>query len=202
MPILKLSERPKAASFPIIESRVPKTEELVVLSKPLLDTTITLGEMLNDCSAKWAIGGDVAEVISGVNVEPDHVTVLTTKDGCDEISRKLAKYQIEPPRIVERKLDRNAEIDFKSHQVWIKSYNSQFDIQGSKLDVDGNLQIKVGDWDWGDPLEFEPDYVHVVNVKIPIVPLKLKTELYSGLGWMDRAQKIHEAVIRSRHKFG
>ena len=158
--------------------------------------------MLKDCAAKWAIGGDVSEVISGVNVQADHITILTTKEGCDEISRKLAKYQIEPPRLAERKLPRNANIDFKTYPVTVKSYNSRFDINGSKLEVDGNLQIKVGDWEWGDPIEFEPDYVHVVNVKVPIVPLELKNELYTGLGWMDRAKKIHEAVIRSRHKFG
>jgi hypothetical protein len=60
----------------------------------------------------------------------------------------------------------------------------------------------VGDWDWGDPIEFEPDYVNVVGVNVPIVPLKLKSELYTGLGWTDRAAKIHEAVMRSRHMFG
>ena len=202
MPALRLSDKPKTTPILVIESRIPKTDELIVLSKPLLDATITLGEMLKDCNAKWAIGGDVAEVISGVNVEADRITILTTKEGCDEITRKLAKYQIGPPRILERMLARNADIDLKSYPVWVKSYNSRFDIQGSKLDVDGDLQIKVGDWDWGDPLEFEPDYVHVVNVKVPIVPLKLKNEMYTGLGWMDRAKKIHEAVIRSRHRFG
>jgi hypothetical protein len=202
MPVLKLSEKPRAMSVPIIESRIPKIDELIVLSKPLLDTTITLGEKLKDCAAKWAIGGDVAEVISGVNVEPDAITILTTKEGCNEISGKLANYQIEPPGLAERKLSRNAEIDLKSYPVHVRSYNSQFDINGSKLVVHGDLQIKVGDWDWGDPLDFDPDYVHVVNVKVPIISLKLKNELYTGLGWIDRSKKIHEAVVRSRHKFG
>jgi hypothetical protein len=79
---------------------------------------------------------------------------------------------------------------------------SRFDIGGSRLDVHGELQIKVGNWDWGDPLDFEPDHVYVVGVKVPIVPLKMKSELYTGLGWDDRARKIHEAVVRSRHMFG
>jgi len=30
----------------------------------------------------------------------------------------------------------------------------------------------------------------------------MKNELYTGLGWTDRARKIHEAVMRSRHMFG
>jgi hypothetical protein len=202
MPALRLSDKPKSISVPVIESRIPKPEELVVLSKPFLDATIVIGTALSDCASKWAVGGDVAEVISGVNVTPDHISVLTTKNGCDEIVRKLAKYQLEPTRQVERQLERDAKIDLKPYNIRIRSYTSRFDIGGTRLDVHGELQIKVGDWDWGDPLDFEPDHVYVVGVKVPIVPLKMKSELYTGLGWIDRATKIHEAVRRSRHMFG
>jgi len=202
MPALRLSDKPKPIDLPQIQSRIPKPEELVVLSKPLLDATIIIGRALMDCKNKWAIGGDVAEVISGVNVQPNHIAILSTKDGCDEVARKLVKYQVEPPHVVERELDREASVDLKLHKVWIRSYMSRFDVEGSVLDVHGNLQIKVGGWDWGDPLDFDPDYVYVLGVKMPIVPLKMKSELYSGLGWTDRAIKIHEAVMRSRHMFG
>ena len=188
--------------MPLIESRIPKPEELVVLSKPLLDATIVIGKALEHCNNKWAIGGDVSEVISGVNVQPNHIAILTTAAGCDEITNKLAKYLVQPPNRVEKELEREATIDLKPYKVRIKSYTSMFNIEGSQLEVHGELQIRVGDWDWGDPLEFEPDYVYVVGVKVPIVPLKMKAELYTGLGWMDRATKIHQAVMRSRHMFG
>jgi hypothetical protein len=202
MPALRLSDKPKAVSMPQIESRIPKPEELAVLNKPLLDATIMIGRALIDCTNKWAVGGDVGEVISGVNVQPNHIAILTTVEGCDEIGRKLAKFQIESPHTNERELERDAEVDLKLLKVRIKSYAARFDIEGSRLDVHGDLRIKVGDWDWGDSLDFDPDYVYVVGVKVPIVPLKMKSELYTGLGWMDRASKIHEAVMRSRHMFG
>src|SRR2546425_10650094 len=111
MPALRLSDKPKPIDLPQIQSRIPKPEELVVLSKPLLDATIIIGRALMDCKNKWAIGGDVAEVISGVNVQPKHIAILSTKDGCDEIARKLAEYQVEPPRTVERGLARDAGVD-------------------------------------------------------------------------------------------
>ncbi|TMI17631.1 hypothetical protein E6H32_08350 [Candidatus Bathyarchaeota archaeon] len=202
MPALRLSEKPKPIDLLQIQSRIPKPEELVVLSKPLLDATIIIGKALMDCENKWAVGGDVAEVISGVNVQPNHITILSTKDGCEEVARKLVKYQVEPPHDVESELARDAIVDLKPHKVRIKSYSSRFDVEGSQLNVHGNLRIKVGEWDWGDPLDFDPDYVYVLGVKMPIVPLKMKSELYSGLGWTDRAIKIHEAVMRSRHMFG
>ena len=34
---------------------------------------------------------------------------------------------------------------------------------------------------------------------MPVVPLRLKTELYIGLGWMDRVKKINEAMVRRHH---
>jgi hypothetical protein len=202
MPALRLSDKPNPIPLPQIESRIPKPEELVVLSKPLLDATIIIGQRLLDCTNKWAIAGDVGEVISGVNVQPDHISILTTREGCDEITRKLAAYQVEPPHLVERELEREARVDLSLHKVKIKSYTSRMSVDGSRLDIHGDLQIKVGNWEWGDPLDFEPDYVYVVGVKVPIIPLKMKSELYTGLGWTDRAAKIHEAVIRSRHMFG
>jgi hypothetical protein len=202
MPALRLPDKAKPASPLVIESRIPKPEELVVLNKRLLDTTIFVGKALEDCPNKWAISGDVAEVISGVNVEPDRVTILTNKEGCVEISGRLAKYSIAPAAVVERRLEREASIGLKSYPVLIRSYMARFNIEGSELDVYGDLQIKVGEWDWGDPVDYEPDYVYVVGVKVPVVPLQLKSEIYGGLGWRDRATKIHEAVVRSRHKFG
>jgi aminoglycoside-2''-adenylyltransferase len=202
MPALRLPDKARLATPFVIESRIPKPEELVVLSKLLLDATITIGKKLEDCTNKWAISGDVAEVISGVNVEPDLITILTSKEGCDEISGRLAKYSIAPATVVERRLEREASIQLKSYPVMIRSYLASFNIEGSKLEVYGDLQIKVGEWDWGDPVDFDPDYVYVVGVKVPVVPLQLKSEIYNGLGWRDRATKIHEAVVRSRHKFG
>ncbi len=89
MPALRLSDKPKPLSLPQIESRIPKPDELVVLSKPLLDATITIGKTLLDCTNKWAFGGDVAEVISGVNVQANHIAILTTSEGGDELARKL-----------------------------------------------------------------------------------------------------------------
>ena len=200
MPALKVPNRPTVADIPIIESRVPRPEELVVLSKPLLEATIRIGELLRDCPAKWAFAGDLGEILFGVNVEPDHLTILTTSAGCNEISKSLTAFQTQVPRIGERQLERSAEIHLKPLPIIIKSYSSSFNIEGLKLDVHGDLQIKVGDWDWGDPIDFEPEYVYVVSVKVPAVPLELKKELYMGLGWYDRVSKIHAAMARRHHK--
>jgi hypothetical protein len=200
MPALKVPNRTKVTDIPVFESRVPKPEELVVVSKPMLEATIKVGELLKDSSTKWAFAGDLGEILFGVNVQPDHMTILTTSTGCDELSNTLAAFQTSAPRLTERQITRSAEIDLKPLRIAMKSYSSNFNIHGQNLDVHGDLQIKVGDWDWGDPIDFEPEYVYVVSVKVPVAPLELKQELYRGLGWYDRVSKIHAAMARRHHK--
>jgi hypothetical protein len=48
------------------------------------------------------------------------------------------------------------------------------------------------------PPTFEANMINIVGFSLPIVPLSLKGEVYSGLGWVDRVQMISNAVIRSR----
>lgn len=179
---------------------MPKPEELVVLDKPLLEATIEVGNLLKDCKAKWVLAGDIGEILNGVNVQPDHLTIITNVVGCEEISKKLEGFQVEAPRQVETQIKRCAEIEPKALPVTIKSYRSQFNLNGQRLNVHGDLRIKVGDWDWGDPLDYEPEYVYVVGVKVPVLPLEMKTQLYRGLGWYDRVSKIHAAMARRHHK--
>lgn len=167
-----------------------------------MDVTIKVVDLLKDSSSKWAIAGNVAEVLSGVNVQPSHLEILTSKKGCDEISTKLEPYVTAKAAIIEKKLSRPAEVDLKHYPVSIRAYTSQFQIDETQLDVYGDLQIRVGEWQWGDPLDYQPDYVYTVGGKVPVVPLKLKNELYMGLGWEDRVRKIREAMIRRHHGLG
>ena len=202
MPALIIPSKAKPLNIPVFQSRIPKPEELVVLNKPLLDATVEVGNLLKDCQAKWALAGDIGEILNGVNVQPDHLTILTNIEGCEEISKKLERFQVEASRQVQTQTKRDAEIEPKPMPINIKSYASTFNLNGQRLNVHGDLRIKVGDWDWGDPLDFEPEYVYVVGVKVPVIPLELKTHLYMGLGWMDRVRKINEAMARRHHKVG
>ena len=199
---LNVPNRTAAYLSGVHQDRLPKPEELIVLAKPLLDATVRIGELLRDLPIKWAMGGEIGEILMGVNVRPDHLTILTSADGCNQISAKLATAEEGSAQSIERKLDRDAEIDLKQYPVYVKSYMARFNVNGQRLDVYGDLQIKVGDWDWGDPLDYEPDYVYVVSEKVPVLPLRLKLNLYMGLGWIDRVRKINEAEAKRHHRLG
>jgi hypothetical protein len=171
-----------------------------MLSQPVLRAVIKVGESLRGVHAKWGIDGDAGEIMKGVNVHTEIIEILTTEEGTDEICSAMAEYRSLPPAVVEQKLDREADVDGKLLPVYIKSYYAELTVNGVKVKVLGDEQIKVGEWEWGDALDFEPEYVYVVGERVPVVPLRLKSELDLGLGWLDRVELISDAVMRSMHR--
>jgi hypothetical protein len=185
--------------IPVHDSRVPKPDEVAYLPAPLLGAVIALGGALKELRSKWALWGDAGEVIKGVNLKTDHLEILTTKDGCEEICKVLSENVSRAPAMVEKRLSRDADVGGQSYPVVIKSLYSELTVNGVRVEVYGDEQIKVGEWDWGDPLDFEPDYSYVVREKIPIVPLRFKEELDLGLGWLDRLELISTALESGKH---
>ena len=188
------------ANIDVIPSRIPHPEEVVLVSQPILRTaTKVLERLKNNIQAKWAVGGDAGEIMMGVNIDPDDLEILTTKEGCDEIWRSLVEYQTVAPAMVEQKLSKEADVDGKMLPVYTRSYYAELTIDGVRVEVHGDEQIKVGEWDWGDPLDFTADYTYIPGGKLPLVPLSLKSELYLGLGWLDRVKLISDAVLQKHH---
>jgi len=171
-----------------------------MLSQPVLKAVIKLGEELKDTHAKWAIGGDAGEIMKGVNVQTDIIEILTSKEGTQEICTRLGEYVAVAPSVAETKLERAADIDGKMLPVYIRSNYAELSVNGVKVKIYGDQQIKVAEWDWGDPLDYTADEINVVGTKVPTVPLRLSSELDLGLGWLDRVELISDAVMRSQHR--
>jgi hypothetical protein len=185
--------------IPVYESHLPKPEEIAYMTQPLLKAVIFLGGALKDLNAKWAIWGDGGELIKGVNIKTDHLEILTTIEGCQEICKVLAPYVTLAPAKKETKLPRDADVDGKLYPVYVRSQYAELTINGARVEVYGDEQIKVGEWEWGDPLDYEPDYSYVTSAKVPVVPLRLKQELDLGLGWLDRLELIATAIESGKH---
>jgi hypothetical protein len=191
--------KPRPA-LPVLGSKIPKPEDIVILQLPLLRATVKVGAALKDAQAKWAFGGDAAEIIKGVNVRADHLEIVTTKAGTDEVCKLLAEYVTLAPAEVEKKLTRDADVDAKMLPVHIKSHYAELAVDKVKVEVYGDLQYKVAEWDWGDPIDYEVEFVNIIGTNVPTLPLRLKSELDLGLGWLDRVALISDAVIRSQHR--
>ena len=100
------------------------------------------------------------------------------------------------------KLLRDADINGIGYPLYIKSFYFEFFLDSVKIKVYGDMQYKINDWAWGDKLEFTPDYVNVIGVKIAVVPLQVKYEIYRNLGWNDRVEKINQVFQKSSQAKG
>jgi len=171
---------------------------LIIIKKAFIDSILTIYKKLKDSGIGWAVGGDLGEEMLRVEVEPDSIEILTDKEGVKKIFKRMGEYDPKEIKILEQRLSRNASIMGKDYPIYVRSHHFEFYIDTVKVKVHGDLQFKVDDWDWGDVLEFNPDYVYVVGAKIPVVPLSVKHELYQSLGWNDRVEKIKQATSISR----
>ncbi len=198
--VLNVRAKPKG-EIPVFTSKLPDPKDFAMLGQHLLECVIMLGGALESVGAKWAIGGEAGELMSGVITEADKLEILTTREGCEEICDKMGQYVTLGPASVEKKLERDADVDGRMYPVFVKSHYAELTIDGVRVEIYGDEQLKVGDWEWGDPLDFEPVYSYIVGTKVPVVPLRLKSELDLGLGWLDRVEKISDAIKRAHHKF-
>jgi hypothetical protein len=142
----------------------------------------------------WAVGGDLGEALQTIQVEPDRIEIITRKEGANQIFSAVKEYNPKSIEIQTTKLARNAIVSGIEYPIYIRSYFFEFFLGCVKINVQGDLQYKINDWDWGDKLEFTPNYVNVAGAKTAVVPLEVELEIYRSLGWTDRSEKIEQKI--------
>jgi hypothetical protein len=167
------------------------------IPKRYVDALLTLHEKLEGKDIKWVVNGDLAECLRTVKVEPDSIEIVSSSEDAKKIFQAVEDFA--PGQIIfqTKTLSRNAVVDGKEFQVYSRCYYFDFAVNNVNVKVEGDLQFKVGEWDWGDVLDFIPDYVYVVGKKIAVTPLSIASELYCSLGWTDRVEKIREVTQKS-----
>lgn len=196
--LVNIPGRPNG-DIPVYEGKVPTPETVTVLPLNLLKVVMWFAEQMREYDGKWGVGGDAGEIIKGVHRRTEHIEILTTKDGCDEMCMILQEFVTLAPEERETRSPRDADVDGKMIPVFIRSHYAEVTYDGVRIEIHGNEQIKVGEWEWGDPLDFEPDYTTMIRLKVPVVPLRLKQELDLGLGWLDRLDAIGVAIASGQH---
>ena len=163
-----------------------------------IDALSIFNSKLKDRNIEWAVSGNLGETLRTVHVEPDGIDILTSKEGAKEIFQSVHEYNPQKPKRLTETLSRPAAIGDKEYRIRIRSHFFEFNIDSVTVKVYGDLQFQIADWEWGDKIEFEPDWIFVVGQKMPVMPLQLKYDLYRGLGWIDRAEKVMKVLKRKR----
>ncbi len=173
---------------------------LSIIPRKYIDALLVLHAKLVGSDVDWAVGGDLGEQLRTINVEPDRIEILTSRDSVPKIAEAVKNFNPSKLSFEVQKLSRDAKIEGKEYPAYVRSYYFNFNIGTIRVDVYGDIQYKIDSWDWGDKIEFIPEYVSLVGKQIAVVPLKLKYELYQQLGWTDRAEWIRQVMFRGRFR--
>jgi hypothetical protein len=177
--------------------KVPKPEDLYILPVEYVRTLVDLAPKITGSGAWWSLSGDLGENMLDVHVRPTEVEIVTDTPGLSKVVDALSAYGPTPIELKERRLERDAETDGNRYPLFVRSSFTQFTEKGIRVIIHGEYQMKVGEWEWGDSFFFDPVYVNLAGVQIPIMPLRLRTEIYMMLCWDDRVKLITGAYARS-----
>lgn len=167
-----------------------------VIDPAYINALLQLHKRLGRERINWAVGGDLGEALRTVQVKPDCIEILTSKKSAIGIFLTVKDCNPTGVYFQTQKLQRKAEIKGRQYPVYARSHYFEFKLADVKFKVHGDLQLRVDGWEWGDKIEFIPDYIYIVGAKTGIVPLQVKHEMYEGLGWSDRAEKINQVLSR------
>jgi hypothetical protein len=159
---------------------------------------LQLHEKLCAVTEEWVVGGKLGEALRVVQVEPDGIDLVTSEVGANLIFRALNGEKAGNLAFQTQKLPRDAEVNGNTYPIYLRSIFFESKINNVPVRVYGDVQLKVNDWEWGDKLEFTPEYVCVAGAKIAFVPLQFKVGMFTALGWSDRVEKI-KLITEKKH---
>ena len=171
---------------------------LTVIPQKYVKTLLILHDKLGDKNIRWIVSGDLSERLRLVKVDPDCIEIVTSKDGVEQIFCAVQEFNPEKVSVQTRQLARKVVAGGEEYPVFARSHYFEFNVNDITVKVQGDLQFKVGKWEWGEVFDFNPEYIYVTGKKIAVVPLKIQYEFYQTLGWMDRAEKIVEIIKKPR----
>src|ERR1700690_2750978 len=76
-----------------------------------IEALISLQKNLENKHVEWALGGDLAEALETIQVEPDCIEIVTSKEGAQQIYLATEQYDPQQIEFLTIKLDRNAVIN-------------------------------------------------------------------------------------------
>jgi hypothetical protein len=169
---------------------------LAIIEPAYIEALLSLHKKLTTQRIDWAVSGKLGEALRTVQVKPDCIEIVTSKKGAIQIFLAVKERDTKGVFFQIQRLERDAAINGKEYPVYVRSHNFDFILGGVKIKVYGDPQFRIGNWEWGDKLEFAPEHIYVVGAKTAVVPLPVKLDLYQSLGWTDRAEKISQVLNR------
>jgi len=153
-----------------------------MISLQFISALRELDGQLKASHVNWALVGSLGLALRGFPLEPHDIDIMTDREGAFEIQRVLSRSVIKPValRISEK----------------IRSYFGTLEIDGVKVEVMGDFQMRSPDGSWEEPvkLEFHKQHVSIDEMRVPVLSMEYEYEANLKLGRMDRASLLRDIL--------
>lgn len=130
----------------------------------------------------WVVTGSLSFALQGLPLTPHDIDIQTDEAGAYEIERRFTSS-------VTRK------VAFSSTER-IRSHFGAMLIDGITVEVMGDLQKRLEDGRWEDPVDLgrHKHFVAFEGMDIPVLSLEYEAQAYRKLGRFERAQMLQQAL--------
>ncbi len=137
---------------------------------------------LSSTDVNWAVTGSMGFALQGVPVKPNDIDIQTGRRGAFEMERIFSTYVVKPVRF--------------SSTERIRSYFGILMIDGIKVEIMGDVQKKLKDGTWEEPVDVTKyrRIVEVEGMKIPVLSLEYEYQAYLKLGRVERAELLKKWI--------
>jgi hypothetical protein len=128
----------------------------------------------------WAITGSLGFALQGLEVDVHDVDLQTDRAGAYEIERRFSPYIVRPVAFSESKR--------------IRSHFGALEIKGVKVEIMGELQKRLPDGRWEDPVDvaLHRRWVAWEGIRLPVLSLEYEYQAYRIMGRNEKAEMLRK----------
>ena len=139
---------------------------------------------LNENNVQWALVGSLGLAIRGISTESHDVDIITDKAGAYEMERLFSRFVTK--RVALRTSER------------IRSHFGILEIDGVKVEIMGDFQIKLPDGSWESPPDLARylQTVQVDDMHVHVLSLEWEYQTSLKLGRGEKAEIVMTDLLK------
>ena len=132
----------------------------------------------------WVITGSLGMALQGMELNVHDIDIQTDRQGVYEIEKLFAENVVTP-------------VYFRESES-IRSHFGALDIQGVRVEIMGNLQKRLEDQTWEEPVKVERwrCWVEIDGMRIPVLSLEYEYQAYLQMGRIEKVQMLKDWLDR------
>jgi hypothetical protein len=157
-----------------------------MIEKKFLNVLRKIHNRLQDRQFNWAVTGSLGMALQGMDLVVHDIDIQTDQQGAYAIEKLFANSVVVP-------------VYFRESER-IRSHYGALEIDGIKVEIMGDLQKRLDDQAWEDPVEVEHwrRWVEIDGMRIPVLSLEYEYQAYIHLGRTEKAQMLRNWLDRTR----